>query len=254
MTVTDIRVFKTESELSEAAAGLVIAAAQSAVALHGRFLIALSGGSTPAGLFRLLSQPPYAGQIFWEQTHVFWGDERLVPPDDPGSNYGQAADLLLRHVPLPAANIHRVLGEADAATAVTDYSRQLRQLAEPGRAWPRFDLAVMGMGSDGHTASLFPGAVFAAETSQPVMSVTADYDGRPARRITLTPLVFNDARHLLFMVTGPNKADAVLAALRGPQQPEKWPVQRISPHDGQATWLLDETAAAKWGTRPLTGP
>ncbi len=243
--MTDIRIFKTKSELSQAAVRLVIAVAQSAVALNGRFLIALSGGGTPVGLFRLLSQPPHKKRMPWEQTHVFWGDERLVSPDDPGSNYGQAADILLRHVPIPAANIHRVLGEADAVTAVADYTAQLRQLAEPGRTWPHFDLAIMGLGSDGHTASLFPGPIPTAETTDPVIAVTADYDGRPAHRITLTPLVFNDARHLLFMLTGANKADAVNAVTRGPLQLETWPAQRICPHDGQITWLLDEAAAAK---------
>jgi 6-phosphogluconolactonase len=251
--VIDIRIFKTESELSQAAARLVIAAAQGAVALNGRFLIALSGGSTPNGMFHLLSQPPHTERMPWTQTHVFWGDERLVPPDDPGSNYGQASDILLRHVPIPAANIHRVLGEADSATAVADYTTQLRQLAKPDRTWPRFDLAIMGLGSDGHTASLFPGSIPAAETTDPVMAVTANYDGRPAHRITLTPLVFNDARHILFMLTGANKADAVTAVVRGPQQPEKWPAQRICPHDGQITWLLDEAAAPQLGTRPLSG-
>ncbi len=251
--MTDIRIFKTESELSQAAVRLVIAAAQGAVALNGRFLIALSGGSTPVGLFRLLSQPPHKERVPWEQTHVFWGDERLVPPDDPGSNYGQAANVLLSHVPIPAANIHRVLGEADAVTAVADYTAQLHQLAEPGRTWPRFDLAIMGLGSDGHTASLFPGPIPAAETTDPVIAVTADYDGRPAHRITLTPLVFNDTRHLLFMLTGANKADAVNAVTRGPLQLETWPSQRICPHDGQITWLLDKAAAARLGTRPLSG-
>ena len=245
VAMTDIRVFKTESELSQATARLVVAAAQGAVALNGRFLIALSGGSTPAGMFRLLSQPSHSDRMPWVQTHVFWGDERLVPPDDPGSNYGQAADILLRHVPIPAANIHRVLGEADAATAVTDYTAQLRQLAEPGRTWPRFDLAIMGLGSDGHTASLFPGPIPTAEINAPVMAVTANYDGRPAHRITLTPIVFNDARHILFMLTGANKADAVNAVIRGPLQLETWPAQRICPHDGQITWLLDEAAAAR---------
>ncbi|HID28743.1 MAG TPA: hypothetical protein EYP19_01925, partial [Desulfobacterales bacterium] len=122
---------------------------------------------------------------------------------------------------------------------------QLRQLAEPNRAWPRFDLAVMGLGGDGHTASLFPGPIPAAELRDPVMAVTADYDGRPAQRITLTPLVFNDARHVLFLVMGENKAEAVTAVLRGPHQPEKWPAQRIESGNGRLVWFLDEAAASK---------
>jgi 6-phosphogluconolactonase len=236
--MADIGIFNTEGDLSEAAAQLVVTAAQEAVTRHGRFLIALSGGSTPAGMFHRLRLAP----LPWPQTHVFWGDERLVPPDDPGSNYGQAAASFLHHVPIPPANIHRVLGEVDAATAVTDYTKQLHQIAEPGRAWPHFDIAVMGLGSDGHTASLFPGPIPAA-ASQPVIAVTANYDGRPAQRITLTPLVFNDARHVLFLVMGEGKATAVQSTLHAPHHPEKWPAQRIAPHNGQTTWFLDKTAS-----------
>ncbi len=239
----DVQVFKDKTALSETAVRLVIVVAQEAVREHGRFLIALSGGGTPAGLFRLLAQSPYADQMPWAQTHVFWGDERLVPPDDAGSNYGQAARLLLNHVPIPAVNIHRIKGEDAPIAAVQDYAEQLRQLAEPGRAWPRFDLTVMGMGSDGHTASLFPGPIPAAARQNPVMTVTADYDGRPAQRITLTPLVFNDARHVLFLVTGEKKAEAVTAVLHGPHQPQKWPAQRIQPENGLIIWLLDKAAS-----------
>ncbi|MCB9420837.1 MAG: 6-phosphogluconolactonase [Ardenticatenaceae bacterium] len=245
--MTDIRVFKTKSELSQAAARLVVAAAQGAVAVNDCFLIALSGGGTPVDMFRLLSLSPHKERMPWEKTHIFWGDERLVPPDDSGSNYGQAADILLRHVPIPAANIHRVLGETDAVTAVADYTAQLKQLAQPGHAWPRFDLVIMGMGSDGHTASLFPGPISADETQNPVMAVTADYDGRPAHRVTLTPMVFNDAHHILFMLTGENKANAVRAVTRGPLQPGRWPAQRICPHNGQITWLMDKAAASRLG-------
>ncbi len=242
--MTDLHIFKDKDALSEAAAQLVVETARSAIKENGRFLIALSGGGTPARMFHLLAQPPYVKQIPWAQTHVFWGDERLVPPDDPGSNYGQAARLLLNHVPIPAENIHRAKGELDGKMAVADYTAQLRQLAEPGRAWPRFDLAVMGLGSDGHTASLFPGPIPEAETRVPVMAVTADYDGRPAQRITLTPLVFNDARHVLFLVMGENKAEAVTAIRHAPYQPQKWPAQRIKPGNGRLIWYLDEAAAS----------
>lgn len=243
--MSEVHIFATEAELSDTAARLVLAEAQNAVARHGRCLIALSGGGTPIGMFQQLSQSPYADRMPWTQTHVFWGDERLVPPDDSGSNYGQADQLLLRHVPIPPANIHRVKGELDEATAVADYTAQLQQLAEPGRAWPHFDLAVMGLGSDGHTASLFPGPIPAAENSAPVLAVTADYDGRPAQRVTLTPLVFNDARHLLFLVTGEKKAAAVTAVLHDAYQPQTWPAQRVLLGNGRVTWLLDKAAAAQ---------
>jgi 6-phosphogluconolactonase len=143
-------------------------------------------------------------------------------------------------VPIPAENIHRAKGELAAETAVTDYTQQLQQFARP-----QLDLALMGLGDDGHTASLFPGAIPAAETSQPVMAVTADYNGRPAQRITLTPLVFNAARHILFLVTGEKKAAAVAAVLNHQDTPEKWPAQRIQPANGTITWLVDAAAAEK---------
>jgi 6-phosphogluconolactonase len=236
--MAEVRYFADLEEMSRAAAEQFRALAQAVVAANGRFLVALSGGSTPRRLFSLLSQPPFADSIPWAQTHVLWGDERLVSPDDAGSNYKQAYDLLLQHVPIPAAQIHRAKGELDPAAAVRDYGRQLQALAEPGRAWPRLDLAIMGMGSDGHTASLFPGPIPPEETTQPVMAVTADYDGRPAQRLSLTPLVFNDAHHILFLVSGAEKAEALTAVLNHTDTPEQWPAQRIQPHDGQIMWFV----------------
>ena len=239
-----VQIFENKTALSEAAADLVVNAAQEAVALNGRFLIALSGGGAPTGLYSHLSQPPYLTQIPWSQTHILWGDERLVPPDDPGSNYGQVAQLLLNHAPIPAANVHRILGETDPKTAVNRYTGRLRQLAEPGRNWPRLDLVIMGLGSDGHTASLFPGPIPAVESTDPVIAVIADYDGRPAQRISLTPLVFNDARHVLFLVVGANKYKAVTAVRQGSYHPDRWPAQRIQPVNGALTWYLDKAAAS----------
>ena len=241
-----VRVFADLEELSRAAAEEFMVLAQAAVAANGRFLVALSGGGTPRRLFSLLGQAPFAGNIPWAQMHALWGDERLVPPDEEGSNYKQATDHLLKNVPIPAPQIHRVKGELEAAAAVADYKRQLQSLAEPGRAWPRLDLAIMGLGSDGHTASLFPGPISPEELSQPVMAVTAEYDGRPAQRISLTPLVFNDARHVLFLVSGAEKAEAFTAVLNQAGSPEQWPAQRIQPHSGRVLWFVDEAAAGRY--------
>ncbi|MCA9873092.1 MAG: 6-phosphogluconolactonase [Anaerolineales bacterium] len=238
-----IEIFSNPAEMANAAARLFVQIATTAVAERGRFLVALSGGGTPQPLFRRLSQPDYVQEAFWRSTYVFWGDERLVPPDDEGSSFKMAADLLLDHVPIPPDHIHRAKGELDPETAVTDYTRQLEQAASPGRRWPRLDLVLLGLGSDGHTASLFPGPIPPAEANRPVIAVTAHYDGRPAQRLTLTPLVFNDARHLLFLVTGEKKAQAVTAVLYGPPAPQQWPAQRIQPQDGQVTWMLDGAAA-----------
>ncbi len=241
----DIQVFPDKESLSRAAAEMFAQIARAAVAARGRFLAALSGGGTPQRLYELLAQSPYRAAVPWAQTHLFWGDERLVPPDDPGSNYGQVAQLWREHLLIPGKNYRRVLGESAAATAVTHYAHLLRQFAEDGRVWPRFDLVLLGMGGDGHTASLFPGPIPPAETSQPVIAVTADYDGRPAHRITLTPLVFNDARHVIFLVAGENKAAALTAVLAPKPDPIQCPAARIQPHTGRLTWLLDKAAASQ---------
>lgn len=245
MTNPSIQVFQNQADLIKKAGDLFVSVAKEAVAENGRFLIALSGGSTPKALFQLLATQAYATQIDWQNTRIFWGDERLVPPDDPGSNYKLAMDTLLSLVPIPIENIHRAKGELDVETAVVDYTQQLQQLAPPHQPFPQFDLALMGLGSDGHTASLFPGAIPNKETSQPVMAVTADYDGRPAQRITLTPLLFNAARHILFLATGEKKATALAAVLNRQDTPEKWPAQRIQPTNGTVTWLVDAVAAQK---------
>jgi 6-phosphogluconolactonase len=204
----------------------------------------LSGGSTPQALFSLLAVSPYQSQLPWPQTHIFWADERLVPPDDPGSNYYHAEQLLLDHVPVPTANIRRIKGELPPETAVLHYTDQLRRFAAHGRSWPRFDLVLLGMGSDGHTASLFPGSLTEEEPHIAVKAVTAHYEDRPSQRITLTPAVFNDARHVLFLITGANKAGTLSAVLHGPRDLTKLPAQRIQPISGTLTWLVDQPAAS----------
>ncbi|MEZ4515055.1 MAG: 6-phosphogluconolactonase [Chloroflexota bacterium] len=239
-----VQIFADAAALSEAAAALFVTEAQTAVSNHQRFLVTLSGGTTPAAMFRLLATPPLANQVPWPHVHLFWGDERLVPPDDPGSNYGQAHELLLRHVPIPPQNIHRAKGELSPAAAVADYKAQLAAMAENGRFFPRFDLAIMGLGSDGHTASLFPGPIREEEQTEAVMAVTAVYEDRPAHRLTLTPLLFNDAHHVLFLVAGKSKAAAVTAVLHDPHAPETWPAQRIQPTDGIVSWYLDQPVAS----------
>jgi 6-phosphogluconolactonase len=243
MAKPTLRIFDTQRDLSQVAARLLATLAAEAVAARGVFTVALSGGDTPQMLYRLLSQPPYVMEIPWQQTHLFWGDERLVPPDAPGSNFGPVAQTLLNQAPIPAANIHRVKGELEPAAAVADYKEQLQGYADEGQRWLRFDLVLLGMGSDGHTASLFPGPIPSAEVQEPVLAVTAEYEARPAHRLTLTPLVFNDARHVLFLVTGENKAQTLAAVLHGPYNPTQWPVQRIQPSQGNVWWLVDKAAA-----------
>ncbi|WP_420642060.1 6-phosphogluconolactonase [Candidatus Leptofilum sp.] len=216
------------------------ALAQAAVAQHGRFNLALSGGGTPAGIYTLLGERPYRQQMPWQQTHLYWGDERLVPPNDPGSNFGQINELLLKKVPIPNENIHRARGEWVMETAVADYINQLQAITT-GSAIPIFDVVLLGMGSDGHTASLFPNSPVAMP--EWVVGVITDYDGRPAHRISLTPTVINHARHIIFLVSGGSKAETLQKVLYGRSQPEQLPAQRIQPTHGTLTWLLDTAAA-----------
>ncbi len=238
----EIHIFKDLEELSQHAAKLFVE--QSAEAIHerGRFLVALNGGSTPTRLFQLLATD-FREKVDWSNTHVFWGDERLVSTRDPENSYGQARDLFLRHVPIPERNVHRVKTELSPAEAAEDYSLTLKQFATPRLEWICFDIVYLGMGEDGHTASLFPGSPI--NVNEAVIPVTADYQGRPARRLTLTPLVLNNARMIAFMATGEKKAATLAQVLSGRYNPELYPTQRIDPKDGKVIWLVDEDAASK---------
>lgn len=239
----NVVVFSDKAALSQYAAEQVIMAAQQAIASHGRFYLALSGGGTPQPVYERLAQAPAREQIRWDKTFVFWADERCVPPTDPGSNYRLAQETFLEAVDLPADHIIRVKGELDPQAAAADYVAQLARFGPPHRPWPVLHVAIMGIGADGHTASLFPGSPL--EMPAPAVAVTADYDGRPANRVTLTPQVFNDAHLIIFLVTGANKADTLQAVLEGPVQPLQLPSQRIQPQTGTVLWLVDEPAAQK---------
>ena len=239
----EIRVFDDLAELNQAAAELIVEAAAEAIGERGRFLIALSGGGTPEPVFRLLAGHSYSRRLQWSTVQVFWGDERCVPPDDPGSNYGQARRLLLDHIPIAAGRIFRIRGELGPERAAVEYRSLLGRMADKGLAWPRLDLALMGLGADGHTASLFPGPAAPGEEKLAAIGVSAEYDGRPAQRVTLTPPVFSSAQNVLFLARGESKAEAVAAVLQEPADPERWPAARIKPVVGRIYWLLDEAAA-----------
>ncbi len=214
---------------------------------HGRASLVLAGGETPLDLYRQMAD--YGDDdVDWERVHVFWGDERLVPPDDPGSNYRAAWEALLSEVSIPVENVHRIKGELPAAEAVADYTAQLRDWAaahdpDAPHPWPRFDMVLLGLGKDGHTASIFPGSPL--EDDAPVLAVAADYEGRPSGRVTLTPLALNDARHIIFIVSGAEKADAVYNTFYNPD-PVRYPAQRLRyVDDMDPMWLLDKGAAQR---------
>jgi 6-phosphogluconolactonase len=225
--------------------------AREAVESRGRFSVALSGGSTPGALYRLLAEEPYRSQILWKQVHLFWADERCVPPDDPGSNYRLAYEALIAGVPVPQENVHRVLGELGPKAAARAYDRELRRFF--GEMRPSFDLVLLGLGSDGHTASLFPDSEVLEETERLAVAATAFYDSRPAERVTLTLPALNAARQILFLVSGIEKAGIVQTVLADMQG--CLPAGRIRPVAGQLTWLIDAAAATHLlGVLPLGPP
>jgi 6-phosphogluconolactonase len=238
----DIRIFKDLEDLSVAAAELFVKQAAQSIAERDRFLVALNGGSTPTRLFELLATD-FREKVDWSRVNVFWGDERCVPPSDPGSSYGQAWGTLLSRVPILEANIHRIKGELRPAEASKDYALALKEFASPPLDWPCFDLVYLGMGEDGHTASLFPGS--SIDTSEPTMPITAQYQNRPANRVTLTPVVFNSARMIAFMAIGEKKAQTFAEVLSDRYNPDLYPAQRIQLADGGLIWLVDEAAARR---------
>jgi 6-phosphogluconolactonase len=208
---------------------------KAAIAANGAFHVALSGGSTPLPLYALLALPEWAARVDWSRVHIYWGDERCVPPDHPDSNYRLAHDALLAQVPIPAANIHRIRGEIDPAQAAEEYAHEIDGV--------RFDLILLGMGDDGHTASLFPGSPAIHEEMRRVMAQYVERLG--VWRITLTPAAINDAAHVLFMVSGAGKAERLREVLRGPYRPDSLPAQVVRPKRGRLDWLVDRDAAAR---------
>ena len=236
-----IKKFKDISELSQYAARSFIEIANKSIEERGRCLAALSGGSTPMRLYELLGNQ-FQNEVDWTQVHFFWGDERCVPVDDPGNSYGQAKKVLFDRINIPTENIHRVNSDLAPDSAATDYAHTLKLFSEPPLDWPRFDLALLGMGEDGHTASLFPGSP--VDMDSPTLAVTANYQGRPANRVTLTPNVLNSSRNVLFLVTGRAKAVTLRGVLSDIYVAEKLPAQRIKPTDGNLIWLIDEEAGS----------
>ncbi|HEY8923002.1 MAG TPA: 6-phosphogluconolactonase [Polyangia bacterium] len=236
------------ADVAGAAAERFVALAAAAVAARGRFTVALSGGSTPKALYARLAVPACASRIDWTRVHVFWGDERCVPPDDASSNFRMAREALLDHVPVPAAQVHRLRGEDDPTAAAAAYERELRGAFPDGAA--RFDLVLLGMGDNGHTASLFPRLSAVRETARWVVAERVDEVGM--WRLTLTPPALNGAAAVVFLVAGRDKAAMLARVLEGPRDIDLLPVQAVAPVDGTVTWLIDAAAAAQLarGRRP----
>jgi 6-phosphogluconolactonase len=240
----EIRTLTTPQELFAAAAEVVVGAATDAVAQRGRFTIALSGGSTPKSLFNLLATNART-VLPWERMFFFWGDERHVPPTDPDSNYRMAEETMLSKVPVPPGNVFRMAAEnPDAAAVAEDYEKTLRKFfaLEPGQV-PVFDLILLGMGPDGHTASLFPGTAGLQEKSRLVIANWVEK--MKTSRLTFTLPVLNAARCVTFLVSGTDKAAVLRTVLEGDVPAEQYPAKLVRPTDGKLIWLVDRAAASE---------
>jgi 6-phosphogluconolactonase len=236
-----IEVAESADALSHAVAEQFMRLATDAVRARGRCAVALSGGSTPKAVYRMLAGEPFRSQAPWDRIHVFWGDERHVPPDQPESNYRMASDALLSRVPVTDAQIHRMHGElADAERAARDYEDEIREFFGRDRR-PVFDLIHLGLGTDGHTASLFPGTPALDERQR---LCVANWVGRlDVHRITLTLPVLNAARAVVFIVTGSEKPSIVRRVLQDRDGSAPLPAQLVQPTDGEVFWMLDRAAA-----------
>lgn len=225
--------------------------ARGAIEARGAFKVALAGGSTPRRTYQLLADPSFASQVNWEAVHIFFGDERSVPPDHKDSNYRTAHEALLSKVALRPSRIHRMEGErSDLPAAAAAYEAEMAAaFAEsPGRGFPRFDLVMLGMGPDGHTASLFPGTRALHETRAWV--VANEVPQMKTWRLTMTAPVLNAAHCVMFTVAGPDKAMNLAAVLEGARDPDRLPSQLISPRDGDLLWLVDSAASSRLSSKP----
>jgi 6-phosphogluconolactonase len=241
--------FPSAAELTMAAAERFVSVARAAVARAGRFVVVLSGGSTPRALYAMLASNVYAARVQWPNGHIFWGDERCVGPDDEASNYRMAREALLDHVPVAAAHVHRIRGEDPPIEAARQYERELRaEFATPtgaprGEPGSRFDLVLLGLGTNGHTASLFPRLHAVREQARWVAAEDVKSEGM--WRVTLTPPILNDAAEVTFLVSGSGKAAILRDVLYGARATDELPAQAIAPRDGRLRWMVDAAAAAE---------
>jgi 6-phosphogluconolactonase len=236
-----IEIFQSPAELTEATGKFIIEAAKKAIDARGRFVISLSGGHTPEHLYSLLSKPPYADQVAWDKTFVFWGDERCVPSDNKQNNANMAKTLLLHHIDIPQENIFPVPVDLQPATAASQYEQTIKSFF--GNEAPCFDLILLGLGENGHTASLFPGTSVVHETNRLVKEVYVEE--QKMFRITMTASLIDQADNIMFLIEGEGKAEILKTVLTGDYMPDKYPAQLIKPVNGKLYWYIDNKAAAE---------
>jgi len=232
-----------EAALARALAERIVELGREAIAARSRFNIALAGGSTPKATYALLAQPPFRHALDWKRVRFFFGDERCVPPTDDASNYHTAKVTLLEGLSIPHEAVFRMHGEEEPSAAAGSYAAVILRELPLDNEVPTFDLILLGMGPDGHTASLFPGT---DPLEDDELLVRAPYVKKfSTHRITLTPRVLNGARDIIVATAGPSKADALAAVLHGPRDPKTYPSQILEPRAGRLTWLVDTAATAK---------
>ncbi len=242
----NIHIFATPDDVAHAAAERFVVLANECVQNQGLFSVALAGGSTPRRLYELLATESFRDKIDWSRIHIFFGDERAVPHDHPDSNFRMANDALLKKISIPSENVHAMNGAGDVVENVRSYDRELKAFFSAAE-WPRFDLVLLGLGKDAHTASLFPGTAALSETRAWV--VANRVEELSTYRLTLSPPAINAAANVEFLVTGNNKAEALAAVIDGPVDTKRFPAQLIQPLDGNLIWLVDAEAAAQLTTR-----
>jgi 6-phosphogluconolactonase len=235
-----LQIYPTRAELVQAVAELIVTTTTQAIKERDFCAIALAGGNTPREVYRALATEPFRNRIDWNKLHLFWGDERNVPPDHPQSNFGMVREAMLAHHRVPETNIHRIKGEIAAEQAAKEYAEELKKFFQNQRI--RFDLVLLGIGEDGHTASLFPGTDAVAEISKPV---TAVFVPRLDKwRVTLTFPVINSASKVAFVVAGKSKAQIIENLLKLHKPDPQWPASMVQPQSGVLFWLMDADAAA----------
>ena len=240
----NLEIAKDQLSLAEIAVDKIIALTVDSIHRQGQFTIALAGGSTPRGIYTLLATLPNRSKIDWKRVYIFWGDERNVPPENTNSNYQMAKQTLLDHVAIPTKNIYRIKGELDANIAALQYEENMRSFfLVPNDDFPSFDLILLGLGDDGHTASLFPETMALNEKARWVVENFVPKLNE--WRITFSIPLINSATNIIIVVSGEQKAHIINDILGENNQSSKLPIESIRPNDGKVLWLVDQAAASK---------
>jgi 6-phosphogluconolactonase len=247
----EVRVYQNTNLLNRALAERFVTISERAIAARGRFVVCLAGGNTPRSAYELMTTQEYTSLIDWNNAYVFWGDERCVPPESPESNVRMVRETLLNFVPVPINHINRIRGELPPVQAAEQYDRTLRDFFRDrmNSGKPRFDLVLLGMGADGHTASLFPGTTALREEKR--WAVANHVPSLDAWRVTLTAPAINAAANVIFLVSGAEKAETVKSVLEGNENSAQLPAQMIKPENGHLLWLLDDPAASRLATQKV---